>query len=261
MLSDPGLCSDSVVLGYIPWLLAASEPDALLVLTARRLAPAEVLPLLPAGGGVRWRYLWHLVGEEGSEGPGVHTELALELVAAILREDPGLGDGGRAAMEVQQAAQQAAQQAQQQQQQQQQAEQSQQQQQQQRRRPGSKRPSQAASGGAAAGGSSSSAAAAAAAAAADVVGGMRGRLQAHLEASSRFDTAQVLQALLGSALWEEQVILHSKVGWGGCTSGLLPAVPWLLPAAAAVTCSSQAAAAGWLTPCSQPLGDPPGSFC
>jgi len=56
--------------------------------------------------------------------------------------------------------------------------------------------------------------AAAAGPAAERLAGLRGRLQGHLQASGLVDGPALLQQLRGSAMWEEQVLLHSKVRSG-----------------------------------------------
>lgn len=50
--------------------------------------------------------------------------------------------------------------------------------------------------------------------AAERLAGLRGRLQGHLQASGLVDGPALLQQLRGSAMWEEQVLLHSKVRRG-----------------------------------------------
>jgi hypothetical protein len=47
---------------------------------------------------------------------------------------------------------------------------------------------------------------------AERLGGLRARLQALLQGSPLVDGPALLARLRGTALWEEQVLLHSKVG-------------------------------------------------
>lgn len=223
VLRNPEACPETTLVSYIPWLLGASQPAALAVLTARSLTPAAVLPLLPPDSDVRWQYLAHLVtGSEGAAGsgssgssssaasdPALHTELATQLAAAILRAEPALrspqppgssplrrqstrrssGGGGR-----------------------------------------TPRPSSNAGGGGVprrrlarlstaalvSGGSLEPWVGA------SPVDAMRLRLRTHLEASSLYDAAAVLSCLQGSGLHEELVVLHSKVGcWAACFTAYL----------------------------------------
>ncbi|KAI3428666.1 hypothetical protein D9Q98_007489 [Chlorella vulgaris] len=223
LLRDPVACPEAALLSNLPWLLAVSQAAALGVLTARKLQPAAVLPLLPPASDVRWRYLAHLVAAEEAAGvpadPQLHTELALQLAAAILVADPllrlptpdssatprrrvtgvpgersGTSTGGRPPS-----------------------------------RPGSSsaggtRPlsrvgsrSVVVGGGGGRRGSRSTAALVSGggvepAAGASAVDAMRLRLRAHLEASNAFDAAAVLGSLQGTGLHEELVVLHAQAG-------------------------------------------------
>lgn len=185
LLRDPATCPESALVGYLPWLLEASQPAALGVLTARSLMPAAVLPLLPPESDVRWQYLAHVVEAGGpGAGPALHTELATQLAAAILRAQPAL----RAAAP-----------------------------------PGSG-PSPRRRARADAGRSSAAGRRASRASVAELVSGgslepgpgagavdaMRLRLRAHLERSAALDGEAVLRSLLGTALHEELVVLHAK---------------------------------------------------
>lgn len=49
---------------------------------------------------------------------------------------------------------------------------------------------------------------------------VQGRLRSFLKQSSRFDPKLVLARIRGSSLWQEQVILHSKVTFS-CADQLL----------------------------------------
>jgi hypothetical protein len=210
LLRDPRACPEAALLAHIPWLLAAGQAEALGVLTARSLEPAAVLPLLPPNSDARWRYLAHLVAAEGAGqecDQALHTELATQLAAAILRADPslrlaaapgasprrrvsGTGDGGKAG------------------------------------RPPSRTASSAAAlpaglflpgtpGGGGRRASRSTAALVSGgglepAAGAPPVDAMRLRLRAHLEQSGRYDAEAVLAVLQGTGLHEELVVLHAK---------------------------------------------------
>lgn len=241
LLRDPAACPQAVLLPYIPWLLAASQPAALQVLTARSLTPAAVLPLLPTESDVRWQYLAHLVeaaeqpvaaGAAGGKAgaptgaaevaaaaadPAIHTELATQLAAAILRAEPGLqspasrpssGGGGAAH----------------------------------RSSAPNRRPSSAGGAGRCRLHRASTAAL--------VSGGslelwpgatpaeaMRLRLRAHLQRSGRYDAGTVLRSLQGTGLHEELVVLYSKARrasekgrWASDTAGRassLASGPWL----------------------------------
>lgn len=220
LLRDPEACPEGTLVSYIPWLLGASQPAALAVLTARALTPAAVLPLLPADSDVRWQYLAHLVaGNEGAGGssgsssaasdPALHTELATQLAAAILRAEPALRSPlppGSSPL----------------------------------RRSASRRSSAGGGQGqgrtplrcSSAGGSAPRRRLSRPSTAALVSGGsldpwegaspldaMRLRLRAHLEASSLYNAGAVLGCLQGSGLHEEQVVLHAKVGRCGAALG------------------------------------------
>lgn len=210
LLREPSACPEATLVAYIPWLLGASHPTALGVLTARSLEPAAVLPLLPPESDVRWQYLAHLVGggrevAPGAADPALHTELATQLAAAILRADPVLQSteappGGSR-----------------------------------QRRPGSGRPGSgrraSCGGGLHRSGSVSGRRGrlSRTSTAALVSGGslepwagatpadaMRLRLRAHLQESSLYDADTVLRALQGTGLHEELVVLHARVsGWRG----------------------------------------------
>ena len=238
LLRDPGACPEATLVSHIPWLLGSSQPAALGVLTARALTPAAVLPLLPPESDVRWQYLAHLLyGGEGTGGeqgtassaaassgglassgaasdPALHTELATQLAAAILRADPALCSPAPPAGSP-------------------------------LRRTATLRSSASGGPGRTPGRSSSTGGgggprrrASRASTAALVSGGsvepwegaslvdaMRLRLRAHLEASSLYDAAAVLRSLQGSGLHEELVVLHAKAsrgagqGWDGWAAG------------------------------------------
>ena len=219
VLRNPEACPESTLVSYIPWLLCASQPAALAVLTARSLTPAAVLPLLPPDSDVRWQYLAHLVaGSEGAAGsnssgsssaasdPAVHTELATQLAAAIQRAEPALRSPlppGSSPLRRQST----------------------------RRFSAGRTPRRSSSAG---GGSVPRRRLSRLSTAALVSGGslepwegaspvdaMRLRLRVHLEASSLYDAAAVLSCLQGSGLHEELVVLHSKVGWAGGLMGWL----------------------------------------
>ncbi len=207
LLRDPEACPEATLVGYIPWLLGSSQPTALAVLTARALTPAAVLPLLPADSDVRWQYLAHLVAGGNSAAacdPALHTELATQLAAAILRAEPALRSPqppGSSPL----------------------------------RRTATRRSSAGGQGqgqgrtplrcGSAGGGQGAPRRRLSRASTAALVSGgslepwegaspvdaMRLRLRAHLEASSLYDAGAVLSCLQGSGLHEELVVLHSKV--------------------------------------------------
>ena len=63
--------------------------------------------------------------------------------------------------------------------------------------------------------------------------GLRGRLQAHLQSSGLVDGGTLLVQLRGSALWEEQVLLHSKVC---CLSSLQLSGLWRTQAGSLTCC-------------------------
>lgn len=87
-------CSDdSLVLAHLPWLLQVSEQAATAVLAARSLPACLVLPLLAPSTDARWRFIAHLIAVHGCSEPALHTELALELIAAVLQAH----DGGQVA--------------------------------------------------------------------------------------------------------------------------------------------------------------------
>ena len=207
LLRDPAACPEATLLDFVPWLLGASQPAALGVLTARRLAPAAVLPLLPPDSDVRWQYLAHLVeggggggggggAAEGAAGlpaadPALHTELAVQLAAAILRAEPALrspeppagggrrsSTGGAAAGRLPRSSSAGG-----------------------RRRLSRTSTAALVSGGSLEPGPGASRADA-----------MRLRLRAHLEASRLYDAGAALGALQGTGLHEELVVLHSRVG-------------------------------------------------
>ncbi|PRW44437.1 transforming growth factor-beta receptor-associated 1 isoform X1 [Chlorella sorokiniana] len=199
LLRDPEACPEGTLVSYIPWLLGASQPAALAVLTARSLTPAAVLPLLPAESDVRWQYLAHLVaGSAGSEAaggsgssssaasdPALHTELATQLAAAIQRAEPALcsplppGSSPLRHNSTRRSSSGGAP----------------------RRRPSRTSTAALVSGGSLEPWEGAS-----------PVDAMRLRLRAHLEASSLYDAAAVLACLQGSGLHEELVVLHSKLG-------------------------------------------------
>lgn len=206
-------------MGHIPWLLGASQPAALGVLTARSLEPAAVLPLLLAESDVRWQYLEHLVGggagaaSGAAADPTLHTELATQLASSILRAEPLLRSADLPAGSPLRLA-------------------------------ASRRATSAGaaggsmycggarvSGGGEPGGSggrrlsrSSTAALVSGGslepwAGASAVDAMRLRLRAHLEHSSLYDAPAVLRSLQGTGLHEELVVLHAKVRWAGWWGG------------------------------------------
>ncbi|KAL4433059.1 hypothetical protein ABPG77_006486 [Micractinium sp. CCAP 211/92] len=220
LLRDPAACPEATLVAYIPWLLAASQPAALEVLTARSLTPAAVLPLLPPESDVRWQYLAHLVeaaeqqqgwaagaagrttaGQPGAAGPAtpaaaaadpaIHTELATQLAAAILRAEPELrsaalrpGSGSLAAKDSCANP---------------------------TRRPGSagggrRRSHRTSTAALVSGGSLEPWPGATPAQA------MRLRLRSHLQRSNLYDAGTVLRSLQGTGLQEELVVLYSKMG-------------------------------------------------
>lgn len=196
LLRDPAACPEATLVDFIPWLLGASQPAALGVLTARHLAPAAVLPLLPPDSDVRWQYLSHLV-EGGTPGadPALHTELAAQLAAAILRAEPALrspepvagggrrssaGGGGAGRLARSSSA------------------------------GGRRRHSRTSTAALVSGGSLEPGPGA------SRVDAMRLRLRAHLEASPLYDEGAALAALQGTGLHEELVVLHSRVGARWC---------------------------------------------
>ncbi|KAL4428207.1 hypothetical protein ABPG75_002296 [Micractinium tetrahymenae] len=222
LLRDAATCPEATLVSYIPWLLASSQPAALEVLTARSLTPAAVLPLLPPESDVRWQYLAHLVeaaesgaaargtagaaagraaGQAGPAGvaavaaatadPAIHTELATQLAAAILRSEPELCSPthrpGSSSSSLQQRSTANA------------------------RRPnsaggGRRRMSRTSTAALVSGGSLEPWPGATPAQA------MRLRLRAHLQRSSRYDADAVLRSLQGTGLHEELVVLYSKMG-------------------------------------------------
>jgi hypothetical protein len=208
LLRDSAACPEAALVGCLPWLLAASQPTALAVLTARSLTAATVLPLLPADSDVRWQYLAHLVSAEGGGGgrpdPQLHTDLVTQLVAAILRAEPLLrtaapaggsplprtasrrasGGGGGGRLPLRRASSSAGGGA-------------------------GRRPSRTSTAALVSGGSMEPWPGAA------PVDTMRLRLRAHLEQSPACDAAAVLRSLQGSGLHEELVVLHAKVGGRG----------------------------------------------
>jgi hypothetical protein len=216
LLRDPAACPEAALVRCLPWLLAASQPTALAVLMARSLTAATVLPLLPADSDVRWQYLAHLVAAEAGSGappdPQLHTELATQLVAAIMRAEPLLrtavpaggspmpraasrrssgGGGGGGRLPLRRASSSAG-------------------------GASARRPSRTSTAALVSGGSLEPWPGAAR------VDTMRLRLRAHLEQSPACDAAAVLRSLQGSGLHEELVVLHVKVGaWivGGIVGG------------------------------------------
>lgn len=218
LLRDPAACPEATLVAYIPWLLAASQPAALEVLTERSLTPAAVLPLLPPESDVRWQYLVHLVEaaeqqqgwaagaagrmtarQPGAAGPAtpaaaaadpaIHTELATQLAAAILRAEPELrsaasrpGSGSLAAKDSCANP---------------------------TRRPGSagggrRRSHRTSTAALVSGGSLKPWPGATPAQA------MRLRLRSHLQRSNLYDAGTVLRSLQGTGLQEELVVLYSK---------------------------------------------------
>lgn len=191
LLRDRAACDDALALACLAWLLPASQPEALGVLAARELAPADVLPLLPPEGDARWRYLLHLATDGASADPGVHTQLATALAAAIFRAAPALRRAEDAPP---------------------------------RLTPPRGPPVPLLPGGEVSvaalvsGGRPPDPAAAAADAAGDAgdarqpAAALRARLRLHLDGSRLWDPAAVGAALAGSALHEEQAVLHAARG-------------------------------------------------
>lgn len=79
----------ATALGCLPWLLECSPAAALCVLQGRAdLPPDAVLALLdasPCGTQLRWQYMYFLVYDACRTDAGLHTRLAVELVAAALQ--------------------------------------------------------------------------------------------------------------------------------------------------------------------------------
>ncbi len=193
LLCDPAACPPDLLPQYLPWLLAASPPTAMAVLKARRPPPASVLPLLPLDGDVRWQYLHHLVHEAGSTEPAIHTELALQLVEAVLRLAPHLRSPGAPPT-----------------------------------RPPSRRGSSLSGSSAPAARRAASRSVLALVGEGEgegPAGSLRAELRRHLEGSALLDSSAVLRGIVHSGLHEEMVVLCCKVwlvkgergrgeGWG-----------------------------------------------
>ena len=100
LLRDPRSSSEAAVLSTLPWLLPASPPAALSVLTARPLDPAAVLAVLPADSDARWQYLDHLIAcmsltaTGGSSCGGGQAAAAGAAGLAGVAGGPGTGPGG-----------------------------------------------------------------------------------------------------------------------------------------------------------------------
>mmetsp|Transcript_12664 Transcript_12664/g.35634 ORF Transcript_12664/g.35634 Transcript_12664/m.35634 type:complete len:943 (+) Transcript_12664:317-3145(+) len=154
------------VMEYLPWLLDSGEGAArgrlgLQVMCARQLPVPEVLRMLEQRPGhLRWKYLLHVIRNQGDEDTAHHSDLAFLLTDAILdrmAEQPAVAGRSAGADDYME----------------------------------------------------------------DTLEDMHAKLQAFLSDSTLYNVQAVLRRMQGTALWQEQVILHSKTGNHGQALRLL----------------------------------------